>query len=600
MCKFTVPTLLIFLCFIQNIHAQCVGGALAGSSFDGGNPNGWTAYDVAGDDSWSFAFDNASMNGFGGSTDEDWLISPKLDLSNAINPVFNFMYRDRFAGPNLQVVYSTNYSGSGDPNAATWTVLGVLTDQSDNSSIPDYAFEEYDLSSITSNCVHVAFLYAASGSGSGQAEDWRIDNICISAEDPSYYSGIQSAIVGGASCKPLKTQLHNLIKGHNEIAYTSSDTYDVLDFFCNYETQASELGSSKPVLWDMYSDDPTATDAYEYDCANDLSTTTATSEGQGYNREHCFPTSWWGGSTAQTQYTDVHHLFPSDAYVNGQKSNYPLGEVGSPTFTSFNGSKRGPSINAASGCPSTVFEPIDEYKGDFARAYLYMAVRYEDVITGWEGLNGRGDQALSGDCYTVYEPCMLELLLDWHANDPVSAKEIARNEDAFRVQGNRNPFIDHPEYADYIWGTTTGVACNAATPRFFAPKVFLQGPLSGLLMNDDLNNASLLPNTEPYTALGFAGLQNTGAMLTSAATGGSGNDAIVDWVLVELRTGSSSSAATTVAHSRAALLQRDGDVVDVDGVSPVGFLNVNAGNYYLAIRHRNHLGVMTNTPFTLN
>lgn len=594
--RFITP--LFFVLFSIQANTQCVGGAIAGTNFDGGNTNGWTAYDIAGDDNWRFTSNTASMNGFGGSTDEDWLISPILNLSDAINPVLNFMCRDRYSGPNMKVLYSTNYNGSGNPNFATWTLLGTLPDQSENSSLPDYIFIEYDLSNIKSNATYIAFQYTSTGSGSGQAEDWRLDNLCISAEVPSYYNSIQSAIVNGTSCSSLKTQLYNLINGHTELEYTSSTEYDVLDFFCNYETQASELGYPDPVLWDMYSDNPNGVDAYEYDCEDDLRTSgnSPNTENQGYNREHCFPVSWWGGSQTQAQFTDLHHLFPSDAYVNARKSNYPLGEVGSPTWMSSNGSKVGWNTIFSSGCPNTVWEPIDEYKGDFARAYLYMAVRYQNVIDGWENQNSVGNSALSGSSYWVYEPCMLDLLLNWHADDPVSAKEVARNEDVFRVQGNRNPFIDHPEYADYIWGTADGTNCSNTIPHFFAPKIFLQGALSGTIMN----NAISIPDSEPYTAMGYTTLQNAGANLTSAAKGMTGNNAIVDWVIVELRTGKSPSTATDVAYQRVALLQRDGDVVDVDGTSYLGFTNVQAGNYYMAVRHRNHLGVMANTSFTIN
>ncbi len=133
-----------------------------------------------------------------------------------------------------------------------------------------------------------------------------------------------------------------------------------------------------------------------------------------------------------------------------------------------------------------------------------------------------------------------------------------------------------------------------------SPKVFLQGPLTGTLMNGILNTSSLLPTTEPYTALGYSLTSGGGEMIIPSAMAITGNDAIEDWVIVELR---DPATPTTIIASRAALLQRDGDVVDTDGVSPVciGGTSVTAGGmYHVAVRHRNHLGVMTSVPVTLN
>lgn len=149
--------------------------------------------------------------------------------------------------------------------------------------------------------------------------------------------------------------------------------------------------------------------------------------------------------------TDVHHVFATDGYVNGRRSSYPYGEVASATFTSSNGSKLGTG-SSASGYTGTVFEPIDEFKGDFARAYFYMATRYENVIANWETNSAYGDAVLNGTSDQVYESWFLTLLLSWHSQDPVSQKEIDRNDAAFNFQNNRNPFVDHPELVNSIWG----------------------------------------------------------------------------------------------------------------------------------------------------
>lgn len=128
-------------------------------------------------------------------------------------------------------------------------------------------------------------------------------------------------------------------------------------------------------------------------------------------------------------------------------------------------------------------------------------------------------------------------------------------------------------------------------------KVMLQGAyVTGVgLMRDDLRIAGLLPTAEPYTALGYS-LDNAGASTPPTVLSLTGNDACVDWVLVELR---SAGDPMVIVSTQAALVQRDGDVVGTDGSSPV-FFSQAAGNYHIAIRHRNHLGVMTRTPLLMS
>ncbi|MCF8346464.1 MAG: endonuclease, partial [Bacteroidales bacterium] len=162
-------------------------------------------------------------------------------------------------------------------------------------------------------------------------------------------------------------------------------------------------------------------------------------EGSCYNREHSFPKSWFNDGSPM--YTDLFHLYPTDGYVNGKRGNYPFGETDSPVWTSRNGSEVGP--NSWSGYTGTIFEPIDVYKGDFARSYFYMAVRYYGEDGGWTGSPMvDGSQLLSW---------AKEMLIDWHKDDPVSDKELDRNDAVFALQGNRNPFIDHPEYVDLMY-----------------------------------------------------------------------------------------------------------------------------------------------------
>jgi endonuclease I len=197
-------------------------------------------------------------------------------------------------------------------------------------------------------------------------------------------------------------------------------------------------------VWDIYSDQPGGTPAYYFTFGTDQCGNFS-SEGDCYNREHSVPKSWFGGYTPM--YTDLFHLYPTDGYVNNKRGNLPIGKVTNTTWTSTNGSKVGTSN--ISGYSGQVFEPIDSFKGDFARTYFYMATCYKDKNLGMETQSN----FTGGDL----KPWAKTLLLQWAAMDPVSQKEISRNNAVYQIQNNRNPFIDYPELAEKVFG-------NDATP----------------------------------------------------------------------------------------------------------------------------------------
>lgn len=238
----------------------------------------------------------------------------------------------------------------------------------------------------------------------------------------------------------LKTALYNIIKDQKVRSYSDLWTFmakNSRDLF--YEKDHSIL--------DMYSENPVNSDAYSFSpegkCGN------YQEEGDCYNREHSFPKSWFGGKVSP-MYTDIHHIFATDGYVNSKRSRYPYGETRYPTWTSTNGSQLGPA-DTSINYKGTIFEPIDEFKGDFARAYFYMATRYENIIATWKPYTDEGGAVLDGTKTQVFQPWVIELLTRWNENDPVSLKEQQRNKAAFDYQGNRNPYIDHPEYINKIW-----------------------------------------------------------------------------------------------------------------------------------------------------
>lgn len=264
----------------------------------------------------------------------------------------------------------------------------------------------------------------------------------------------------GCKGADLKTALFTVIDEHEVRTYKELWT-DM------QSTDAREDGS----LWDMYSSTTHYT-FIEDQCGN------FTQEGSCYNREHSFPKSWFHDDESSPMYTDLFHLYPVDGWVNNMRSNLPFGETANPSKTSGEGySKVGPSC--ISGYSKKVFEPADEYKGDFARTYFYMATRYEDEIATWTS------DMLGGDRYQAFTPWALEMLLRWSKEDPVSEKETKRNDAVYAIQGNRNPYIDFPGLEQYVWGTKT------STP--FDPQNYVNG-WEGSEDEDDEGETPVIPD----------------------------------------------------------------------------------------------------------
>lgn len=215
-----------------------------------------------------------------------------------------------------------------------------------------------------------------------------------------------------------------------------------------------------------------------------------------YNREHSFPRAYFGGNI-DPMFTDIHHIFPADKFVNNTRATFVFANVNNPTFTSENGSKLGPS--ATPGVSGTVFEVADEYKGDIARAYFYMATRYENLIANWVGNNSDGDLLLNGTASQAFNQWAIDLLYEWHINDPVDQHEIDRNNAAFLFQGNRNPFIDNPDYVCRIWGLDQE-NCNLSQSQFqFTELSIYPNPTSKLV---HIKNSTTIDNLELYNLNG--------------------------------------------------------------------------------------------------
>lgn len=349
---------------------------------------------------------------------------------NGSNSLVKINTANSFTGPSDGVTYTANtaYAGgeqviyAGTGNSVTVTGLTVLT--------------TYYVTVYTYNPCSSSPDYLASGNTVQS-----FSTINNTGEPANYYNS-----TAGLSCAALKTALRTIIN----TGFTHQSYSDLWTIYQTGDIHQSDFSTAN-VIWDIYSDNPTGNNPYEFTPVTDQCGSYG-GEGDCYNREHSFPQSWFGGGTSAGPGTDYHHIFPTDGYVNGHRSNYPYGRVGSASYTSDNGSKLGTSN--WSGITGTVFEPINAYKGDVARAFLYMVTCYQNNMASWENQDASGNVAMDGTTWPSVEPAYLQLMMAWHNLDPVSQKEIDRNNAGYGFQGNRNPFVDHPEYVDQIWGAS--------------------------------------------------------------------------------------------------------------------------------------------------
>lgn len=270
--------------------------------------------------------------------------------------------------------------------------------------------------------------------------------LCVMAEavPAGFYEDIN-----GKQDSVLKSTLSLLVRGGERYEYgvnqyhssANPPQWEKGDLKALGTWQALPLTDMHPdgIVWDMYSN-----------CVRYYPNKRGES-GCSLNIEHCLPKSWWGG-TVNEAYKDLFNLNPSDQRANSQKSNYAPGHV-SKGDKFDNGSFKMDSKNK-SQYGYICWEPEAQYRGDFARAYFYMATAYEYLE--WTAYK----DYISNESYLMFSKDIQQVLLDWHRADPVSDKEICRADQISTIQHNRNPFIDYPELVEYIWGNKKGQAVN--------------------------------------------------------------------------------------------------------------------------------------------
>lgn len=263
-----------------------------------------------------------------------------------------------------------------------------------------------------------------------------------------YYDG-----TAGLTGYTLKSKVHEIISANN-VNWHYGDLpnfYNQTDLDKYYDHGASNT----TFLLDIYSEIPLGPDAYEYTSANLIST--SGTEGFGYNREHAVPQSTFNSN--YPMYSDLHFVIPTDARINQLRNNYPYGIGNSTIHYSFtNTSKIANSAIPNYVYTNRVYEPINEFKGDIARMLLYFAVRYEDKLPSFNystNINPAIDRsAFDGTAERAFDPAYITMLLQWHLQDPVSQREIDRNNAVYNIQKNRNPFVDNPQWVSIIWMQT--------------------------------------------------------------------------------------------------------------------------------------------------
>ena len=255
----------------------------------------------------------------------------------------------------------------------------------------------------------------------------------VAAIPDGYYDGVS----GKKSPDAILTALNTCIsRNYNEISYKGLEPhYLKTDFYAD-------------TLWDVYS-----TCRFTYEMANIPQKYVC----DGWNKEHVCCQSWLGNGP---MVSDMFNVYPTDARVNNLRSNYPYGVVGTNKGISGDPDKHalGKLGTSTTNGVGTVYEPDDRYKGDLARTFFYMVARYRSNT-----LNSGEGSTMFNSSPTDLTAYSLSFLLEWHRNDPVSQKEIDRNQAVYGEQNNRNPFIDYPELVEYIWGDKKGETVDLST-----------------------------------------------------------------------------------------------------------------------------------------
>ena len=374
------------------------------------------------DRSYKYAKVTANKGGQSLGASDCKLISPILNTQGCTKVVLRFEHTTYAANSTSDVAYSMVKVSKDGVN---WTQVAIPTWPTKRWG---FVACEIDLTAYASNKMQFMFEYVSTASYAGT---WEVKNVVVEGwwpgEPDCPYENLD-----GMTSFALRKALCEDISQHTMLSYNQ---------IRGDKAKVDVRADGK--IWDIYS----GYDFYLSDYCSNIDIV----EGECYNREHVLPKSWWGGSTSEPMYTDLHHVYSVDAMANDKRSAWIYDEVKSISWSNNLGSKLGTSANWSG---ETAFEPVDEYKGDVARVYFYMLTCYmnKDFTQGGKGY--RYFSYSNGVC--DFQSKSLALMLKWHRQDPVSDKEITRNAKVADLQGNANPFVEQPALVEYIWGTMKG------------------------------------------------------------------------------------------------------------------------------------------------
>ena len=374
------------------------------------------------DRSYKYAKVTANKGGQSLGASDCKLISPILNTQGCTKVVLRFEHTTYAANSTSDVAYSMVKVSKDGVN---WTQVAIPTWPTKRWG---FVACEIDLTAYASNKMQFMFEYVSTASYAGT---WEVKNVVVEGwwpgEPDCPYENLD-----GMTSFALRKALCEDISQHTMLSYNQ---------IRGDKAKVDVRADGK--IWDIYS----GYDFYLSDYCSNIDIV----EGECYNREHVLPKSWWGGSTSEPMYTDLHHVYSVDAMANDKRSAWIYDEVKSTSWSNNLGSKLGTSANWSG---ETAFEPVDEYKGDVARVYFYMLTCYMDKDFTQGGKGYRYFSYSNGVC--DFQSKSLALMLKWHRQDPVSDKEITRNAKVSDLQGNVNPFVEQPALVEYIWGTMKG------------------------------------------------------------------------------------------------------------------------------------------------
>lgn len=374
------------------------------------------------DRSYKYAKVTANKGGQSLGASDCKLISPILNTQGCTKVVLRFEHTTYAANSTSDVAYSMVKVSKDGVN---WMQVAIPTWPTKRWG---FVACEIDLTAYASNKMQFMFEYVSTASYAGT---WEVKNVVVEGWWPGEPDCPYEHLDGMASFA-LRKSLCEDISQHTMLSYNQ---------IRGDKAKVDVRADGK--IWDIYS----GYDFYLSDYCSNIDIV----EGECYNREHVLPKSWWGGSTSEPMYTDLHHVYSVDAMANDKRSAWIYDEVKSTSWSNNLGSKLGTSANWSG---ETAFEPVDEYKGDVARVYFYMLTCYMDKDFTQGGKGYRYFSYSNGVC--DFQSKSLALMLKWHRQDPVSDKEVTRNLKVSDLQGNENPFVVEPNLVEYIWGTMKG------------------------------------------------------------------------------------------------------------------------------------------------